>query len=84
MDRKVIRQPTLYLRSAYFIDSLRAASGQGFLKLEKRIRQNQYEAVGLAAPELETIRDYFRLHRSVAFEPRNSDGATSAADAKAP
>lgn len=84
MDRNGIKQPTLYLRSAYFIDSLRVTTGQGFLKLEKRIRQNQYEALGLAAPELETVRDYFRLHRSVAFEPRNSNGATLASDAKAP
>lgn len=84
MDRKGIKQPTLYLRSAYFIDSLRATTGQGFVKLERRIRQNQYEAFGLTAPEPETIRDYFRLHRSVAFERRNSDGASPAADAKTP
>lgn len=77
-----IKQPTLYLRTAYFIDLLRVKTGQGLLRLERRIRENQYEAYGLQAPDLETIRGYFLLHRSVAFEPRNSEPNSS--EMKAP
>lgn len=44
--------------------------------LERRIRENQYEAHGLTAPPFETIRDYFRLVRPVAFEPPQTKAAT--------
>lgn len=66
--RKTLNPPTLLLRSAYFIDNLRELTGQGLTRLERRIRENQYEAAGLHAPPIETIRDYFRLRRPVAFE----------------
>jgi len=71
-------RPNLLLRSGHFIDSLIDATGLSFDALEERIRVNQYERVGLLAPDYETVRDYFRLHRSVAFEPRvgrTEDGA---------
>ena len=72
MERK-IKQPTLFLRSGYFIDNLKASTGLGFEKIEKQIRDNQYEnpenSPDLIAPSFDTVRDYFRLHRSVAFEP---------------
>lgn len=64
-----IAKPTLYLRSAYFIDYLKAMSGLGYTEIEARIRINQYERFGFFAPSEEIVRDYFRLHRSVAFEP---------------
>lgn len=62
-------KPTLYLRSACFIDNLKEITGEGFPKLEKRIRENQYDAFKLPAPATETVRDYFRLYLPVAFEP---------------
>lgn len=68
MAKNTIKQPTLYLRSAHFIDNLREMTGQGFTRLEKRIRENQYEAFNLDAPGTETVRDYFRLYLPVAFE----------------
>ncbi len=72
-----IKQPTLYLRSAYFIDNLKKMTGQGFTKFEKRIRENQYEAFNLQAPGTETVRDYFRLYLPVAFEPSQKSTAPS-------
>lgn len=71
--RQTIKRPTLYLRSGYFIDNLKHTTGLGFEQLEKRIRNNQYRSEdkesGQPAPAFETVRDYFRLYRSVAFEP---------------
>lgn len=71
--RQRIRQPTLFLRSGYFIDNLKALTGLGFEQIEKRVRENQYERHNknpeFFAPAYETVRDYFRLYRSVAFEP---------------
>lgn len=68
-----IKQPTLYLRSGYFIDNLKSLTGLGFEQIEERVRRNQYENPdrnpNLTAPAFETVRDYFRLHRSVACEP---------------
>jgi len=68
-----IRRPTFFLRSGYFIDSLKLATGLSFEKIEARVRQNQYESSdrsrNIHAPAFETVRDYFRLYRSVAFEP---------------
>lgn len=72
---KTIKQPTLFLRSGYFIDKLKSLTKLGFGKIEERIRVNQYnggehcEDTYLLAPPYDTIRDYFRLYRSVAFEP---------------
>lgn len=70
---QTIKQPTLYLRSGYFIDNLKSLTNLGFEQIEKRVRRNQYERPDrnptLTAPDFETVRDYFRLHRSVAFEP---------------
>lgn len=66
---KRISKPTLYLRSAFFIDHLKEMSRLGYTELETRIRVNQYERFGFFAPSEDTVRDYFRLHRSVAFEP---------------
>lgn len=62
-------KPTLYLRSAFFIDNLKEITGEGFSRLEKRIRQNQYEAFRFPSPATDTVRDYFRLRLPVAFEP---------------
>jgi hypothetical protein len=71
--RKTITQPTLYLRTGYFIDNLKNITGLGFPELEERIRSNQYRCndkdFDIPAPSFETVRDYFRLYRSVAFEP---------------
>lgn len=64
-----IRQSTLHLRSGYFIDSLKHKTGLNFEQIEARVRQNQYEKRNLPAPSFETVRDYFRLYRSIAFEP---------------
>lgn len=68
-----IQKPTLYLRSGYFIDNLKSQTNLGFEQIEERVRRNQYENPdrnpNLTAPDIETVRDYFRLHRSVAFEP---------------
>jgi len=69
---KRISKPTLYLRSAYFIESLKIRSGLRATELESRIRVNQYERLGFFAPSEDTVRDYFRLHRSVAFEPNQN------------
>ncbi len=73
MAKKTIKQPSLYLRSGYFIDCLRAQTGQGMTALERRIRESQYEANGLEPPSDELVRDYFRLYRTVAFEPRRKE-----------
>lgn len=70
MSLAKIAQPSLYLRSGYFIDRLRAETGLGMVRLERRIRERQYEARGLTPPSVDLVRDYFRLHRAVAFEPR--------------
>ena len=72
-----IAQPSLYLRSGYFIDRLRAETGLGMVRLERRIRERQYEARGLTPPSVDLVRDYFRLHRAVAFEPRKGKSATA-------
>lgn len=68
-----IRKPTLYLRSGYFIDNLKYQTSLSFEQIEARVRQNQYESADIARnlppPSYETVRDYFRLYRSVAFEP---------------
>jgi len=68
-----IKQPPLYMRSGFFIDSLKASTGMGFEQLDKRVRENQYgtrgTTPGLPAPSVETVRDYFRLNHAVAFEP---------------
>lgn len=77
MSSAKIPQPSLYLRSGYFIDRLRADSGLGMVRLERRIREHQYEARGLAPPSVDLVRDYFRLHRAVAFEPRQGKAATA-------
>jgi hypothetical protein len=73
---QTIKQPTLYLRSGYFIDNLKSLTNLGFEQIEDRVRRNQYENPdrnpALAAPSFETVRDYFRLHRAVAFEPRQN------------
>lgn len=62
------------MRSGYFIDSLKSRTGFGFERLERRIRENQYEANNIRPPSYETVRDYFSLRRSVAFEPHGDDG----------
>lgn len=62
------------MRSGYFIDSLKSRSGLGFERLERRIRENQYEANNIRPPCYETVRDYFALKRSVVFEPHGDDG----------
>jgi hypothetical protein len=72
-----IAQPSLYLRSGYFIDRLRAETGLGMVRLERRIRERQYEARGLTPPSVDLVRDYFRLRRAVAFEPRMGKSATA-------
>lgn len=70
-----IKQTTLFLRSGYFIDNLKKQTKLTFEQLESRVRSNQYENrrrnddPSLSAPAYETVRDYFRLYRSVAFEP---------------
>jgi len=70
---QTIKQPTLFLRSGYFIDNLKSLADLEFEQIEERVRRNQYENPDrnptLTAPDYETVRDYFRLHRSVAFEP---------------
>lgn len=77
MATKTIRQPSLYLRSGYFVDLLRANSGLGMTVIERRVRINQYEANGLIPPSYELIRDYFRLYRTVAFEPHRNEDKTA-------
>lgn len=64
-----IKKPTLYLRSAYFIDNLKSLSGLGVTKIEERIRINQYDQFNLPAPSPEVVNDYFQLKVGVAFEP---------------
>lgn len=45
------------------------------MALEKRVRQNQYEKFGLAAPATDTVRDYFRVRRSPAIDPQDGETA---------
>ena len=59
------------LRTAYFVDWLKEKTGQGYVALEKRIRINQYQKYGLNAPAIDTVRDYFRLRRSPAIDPKD-------------
>lgn len=59
------------MRSGYFVDTLKAQSKLSYPKLERRIRENQYESHGIRAPSEATVRDYFLLRRSVAFEPKS-------------
>ena len=73
LSMKRISKPTLYLRSAYFIYHLKQMSSLRYTELEARIRVNQYERFGFFAPSEDTVRDYFRLHRSVAFEPNQKE-----------
>lgn len=74
MATRRVKQPSLFLRSGYFIDSLREQTGFSAEKLDQRIRNNQYLRLQLIPPAEETVRDYFRLYRSVAFEPYGKDG----------
>lgn len=67
-------KPSHFFRTAYLIGWLKKETGQGYIALEKRIRQNQYEKYGLTAPATDTVRDYFRLRRSPAIDPQ--DGVT--------
>lgn len=60
----------MYIRSGYFIDRLKTITGQGLLRLERRVRENQYERFGLVPPSIDTVRDYFRLHRNIALDPK--------------
>ena len=70
MTEKPKKPPTLLMRTAFFVDSLRYYTGLGMPKLERIIRENLYEAYGLPAPSYEIIRDYFRLQRVIAYEPK--------------
>lgn len=71
--KKQISQP-YFFRTAYFIGWLKSKTGQSFPALEKRIRTSQYEKYKLTPPAFETVRDYFRLCRSPAIDPK--DGKT--------
>lgn len=73
MTSKKRPPPTLFMRSGYFIDTLKSRSELSFAKLERRIRENQYDLHGIRAPSEATVRDYFLLRRSVAFEPKFKD-----------
>ena len=70
MPNKKTPYPTLFIRSGYFVDSLRLQSRLSVARLERRIRENIYEKNGVHAPSEDTVRDYCSLRRSVAFEPR--------------
>lgn len=73
MPKHQIRRPTLFLRTAHFADGLIAETGLSAERIERRVRENQYDRFQVPAPELETVLDYFALYRSVAFEPRQTD-----------
>lgn len=68
-----IKHVGLYMRTAYFVASLRASTRLSAAKLEQRIRNNQYVAHGLPPPALDTVRDYFLLRRSPAVDPQSGD-----------
>jgi hypothetical protein len=70
---KSIISVSLYLRTAFFIDSLRARTGLGYTKLDKIVRDNQYEAYGLRAPSHDTVKDYFRHKRSPSVDNKALD-----------
>lgn len=73
MARKTIKHPSLFVRSGYCIDCLMEERKLGFIKLERQIRINQYEAHELEPPAFETVRDYTRLYRALAFEPNRRE-----------
>ena len=68
-------KPSYFLRTAHLIGWLKEETGQGYIALEKRIRENQYEKFGLVAPATDTVRDYFRLRRSPAIDPQDKETA---------
>lgn len=68
-------KPSYFFRTAHLIGWLKEETGQGYMALEKRIRQNQYERFGLNAPAPDTVRDYFRLKRSPAIDPQDGETA---------
>lgn len=68
-----IRQPGLYLRTALFVDALKSRTGLGFEATWKQVDESQYQKYGLKGPSLETVRDYFRLRRSPAVDPQQSE-----------
>ena len=70
---KSIINVSLYLRTAFFTDSLRATTGLSISKLEKIVKDNQYDAYGLRAPSHDTVKDYFRHKRSPSVDNKDRD-----------
>lgn len=73
---EVIKQPTLYIRQAYFVDSLLETTGLGFAKIERCIRKNQFERFGLRPPTTQSVRNYFSLKRYAGIDPRQDSPRT--------
>lgn len=61
--------PTLLFRTAFCVAFARKATGQSVGKIEERVRLNQYEKFSLRPPAAETVREYFKLRRNIAFDP---------------
>lgn len=70
---KSIINVSLYLRTAFFTDRLRATTGLSFSKLEKIVKDNQYDAHGLRAPSHDTVKDYFSHKRSPSIDNKDWD-----------
>lgn len=62
--------PTLLFRTAICVEFTKKATGQSVAKIEERVRLNQFEKFGLRPPATETVRDYFKLRRNIAFDPQ--------------
>lgn len=56
-------------RSIMALNWLKDKSGLGWIRLEREIREKQYEAFGLIPPPVETVRGYFKGHRAIPFDP---------------
>lgn len=61
--------PTLLFRSAFCINFVKSTTGLTTSKIEELIRINQYKKFGLRPPATETVLDYFKLRRNIAFDP---------------
>ena len=63
-----IKNLGLRMRTAYCLDGLRKRTSLGAGRIERRVRENQYEALGLSALSPTTVQEYFLLRRCPAVD----------------
>lgn len=63
-----IKNLGLRMRTAYCLDGLRKRTSLGAGRIERRVRENQYEAFGLSALSPTTVQEYFLLRRCPAVD----------------